>query len=110
MSAEPVLVPVPICEVCWLIEHTTWEPESIDQHGKLLMRLVGVDVPEKVNTDSVEICGVCNSITVSGIYIMRDPNMVEFLDDDEYSDYEEDHSPTSFTINLSEDRDFEDEN
>ena len=45
-----------ICESCYLEDHTRWEPESMDENGTILMKLVGVDVPDKVNTESVETC------------------------------------------------------
>lgn len=99
MAAEPVFIPVPVCEVCWLIEHTVWEPESMDSTGRILMRLTGVDVPEKVNTESVDVCSDCGSITISGIYEMRDPATIKNLDYDEYG-YEND-DPTQFTFSLN---------
>ena len=92
-----MFVPVPLCEVCWLIEHTTWEPESIDASGQLLMRLTGVDVPEKINTEAVDVCSDCNSITVSGIYEMRDPAHIKVVDSDE-QEYED---PTQFTFSMN---------
>ena len=73
MSAERVLSPLPTCEACWLKSHTQWEPESCDDDGNILMRLKGVDVPQKYNTQSVEVCSQCGNITVSGIYELRDP-------------------------------------
>ena len=76
MSAEPVSYPVPICEVCWLKEHARWEPESVDSTGNILMRLSGVDVPNKVNNGAVDVCIECGKITVSGIYDLRDPRTV----------------------------------
>lgn len=96
MAAEPILVPVAFCEVCWLIDHTSWEPESMDEAGKVIMRLVGVDIPQKHNTDTVDICCMCGGITVVGIYEMRDPTTVVYLDK---NDVEED--PTSFTFSIS---------
>jgi hypothetical protein len=68
MAAEPVISPMAICESCWLEEHTKWEPESVDEKGKILMRLKGVDVPEKVNNGNVEVCVICGGITVAGIF------------------------------------------
>lgn len=110
MDQEPVLVPAPVCETCWLIDHAFWEPESIDEKGRVMMRLTGVDVPTKINTGSVEVCAACGSITVSGIYDMKDPASVDFLDDGE--DKEESvlgfSSESHFTINLNHD-DEEDE-
>lgn len=81
MASNQTNIPVPICEACWLIDHTSWEPESVSSDGKVLMRLTGVDVPEKYNTESVEICAECGGITVAGIYELRDPATLFFLDD-----------------------------
>ena len=47
MSENFAMTPIAICEDCWLAEHVRWEPESIDETGSILMRLSGVDVPEK---------------------------------------------------------------
>jgi hypothetical protein len=44
------------------------------------MRLTGVDVPEKVNTESVETCCMCGNLTVAGIFEMRIPTDVYFLE------------------------------
>lgn len=83
MSGEKVLTPEPVCEVCWLKDHARWEPESIDSTGNILLKLKGVDVPEKVNTGSVEVCHYCGKITVSGIYEMKDPTVIFHSDSDE---------------------------
>jgi hypothetical protein len=52
----------------------------MDDTGNVLMRLVGVDVPTKVNTDQVDVCCMCGSLTVSGIYEFKDPSKVYFAD------------------------------
>ena len=104
-------VPVPVCELCWLIEHTSWEPESMDENGRVLMRLTGVAVPEKVKTDSVEICAICGSITVCGIYEFKHPSEVEYIDPKEPDNtylYDED-DPTVFVINLENQEDLEED-
>ena len=77
MAAEPVPVPKAVCEVCWLIDHTDWEPESMDERGNIVMRLTGVDMPKKVDIEAVEVCEYCGSITVAGIYEMMAPDMLE---------------------------------
>lgn len=43
------------------------------------MRLKGVDVPEKVNSGSVEVCVVCGSITIAGIFELKLTDEVYFL-------------------------------
>lgn len=78
MSTEPILSPLPTCEVCWLKGHTKWEPESCDGDGNILMRLKGVDIPQKYNTQTVEVCSQCGNITISGIYELRNPEADEY--------------------------------
>lgn len=102
MAAEPVFVPVAICEMCWLIDHTDWEPESINEDGQIVMRLTGVDVPEKVNTECVDICAICGGITISGIYEMRDPSTVNYLAKDDAKLDSIDDDPTAFTFSLND--------
>ena len=83
MAAEPIMTPTAICEDCWLSEHVRWEPESMDSDGNILMRLAGVEVPEKKNDGVVEVCGLCGGITVAGIYEFRDLSTLIKLDEDE---------------------------
>lgn len=100
MSASPAVSPIPVCEQCWLKEHARWEPHSMDDHGNIKMSLSGVDVPQKINTGSVESCSVCGKITIAGIFDIKeqkivfttgedlenyDPNNIS--DEDEVSDY-----------------------
>lgn len=53
----------------------------MDETGSLLLKLVGVDVPQKVNTGEVEVCCMCGAITVCGIYEFKDPEKVYFSGD-----------------------------
>ena len=85
MAAKPSLRLLALCELCWLEDHTNWEPESMDESGHILMKLVGVDTPEVTNFGVVDICCMCGSITICGIYQMMDPNKVYFLDENEES-------------------------
>lgn len=78
MGPEGNLMPVAICESCWLMDHAYWEPESMDDVGSILMKLVGVDVPIKINSGTVEVCGLCGGISISGIYEMMDKKDVIF--------------------------------
>ena len=73
-------MPVAVCESCWLMDHAYWEPESMDEAGSILMKLVGVDVPVKINNGTVEVCALCGGISVSGIYEMMDKKDVIFED------------------------------
>lgn len=83
MAAEQAPRPMALCELCYLDEHTRWEPESMNDNGEILMRLTGVDVPDKVNTESVETCCMCGCFTVAGIFEMRIPTEVYFLETNE---------------------------
>ncbi len=49
------------------------------------MKLMGVDTPDVVTTGSVDICCMCGSITIAGIYQMLDPTKVYFLEKNEES-------------------------
>lgn len=80
MAAEPVISPVPVCESCWMKEHARWEPESMDKNGRILMRLKGVDLPNKTGVGTVEVCAMCGAITVAGIYEMKLSSEVYFLE------------------------------
>ena len=80
MAAEPVISPVPICEVCWMDNHAKWEPESMHTTGRIIMRLKGVDVPNKVNSGSVEVCAMCGAVTIAGIFEMKLTSEMYFLD------------------------------
>lgn len=57
----------------------------MDESGHILMKLVGVDTPEVTNFGVVDMCCMCGSITICGIYQMMDPNKVYFLDENEES-------------------------
>lgn len=81
MSVNPLIAPMAVCEMCWLSEHARWEPESMDDTGSLIMRLIGVDVPQKINNGEVDICCTCGSLTVSGIYEFKERSEVFFHDD-----------------------------
>lgn len=53
----------------------------MDETGNILLRLVGVEVPQKVNTGEVDVCCMCGAITVCGIYEFKDPDKVYFTSD-----------------------------
>jgi hypothetical protein len=80
MAAEPVISPFPVCESCWMGEHAKWEPESMDKNGRIIMRLKGVEVPSKINNGSVEVCAMCGSVTIAGIYELTLTSEVYFSD------------------------------
>jgi len=71
---------VAVCESCFLSDHTRWEPESMDDTGNILMKLIGVDVPLKINNGSVEVCCMCGGLTISGIYELKTKDDVYFKD------------------------------
>lgn len=58
-----------------------WEPESMDREGNILMKLINVEVPEKINTKEPDICSECGEMTVSGIYDMKDPSVAMFMEE-----------------------------
>lgn len=60
----------------------------MNNEGNVLMRLVGVDVPEKVNTGEVEVCCVCGGLTISGIYEFKDPTKVYFSGQSDSPEFE----------------------
>lgn len=83
MAAKQAPRPMALCELCYLEEHTRWEPESVDEYGRVIMKLIGVDVPQKLNTQSVETCCMCGALTVAGIFEMISPDNVYFLEETE---------------------------
>lgn len=95
MSASP-LAPMAICESCWLVENTRWEPESMDEKGRIMLRLTGVGMPEMVGAESVEVCCMCGELTVVGIYVLRDPDIVPFPDNSKEERF-------GFLVGLNED-------
>jgi hypothetical protein len=76
MNAEPINVPEPICEACWIKNNAQWEPQSIDDRGNILMRLRGVPTPPKYETGTVETCSSCGAMTVVGFYNFREPEII----------------------------------
>lgn len=92
MAAEPVISPFPVCEACWMENHSRWEPESMDVSGRILMRLKGVDVPQKINNGNVEVCAMCGAVTVAGIYELKLTSEVYFTDK-QSTDFEVDINP-----------------
>lgn len=87
MAANPVLRPMALCEQCWLENHTNWEPQSMNETGHIIMKLIGVDTPEIVTVGNVDICCMCGSMTIAGIYQMIDPTKVYFLDENNNSNH-----------------------
>ena len=81
MPAEQARRLMPICEACFIEDHTRWEPESMDETGSVMMKLVGIDVPKKINIDSDETCCMCGVITIAGIFEMFKPSEVYFSED-----------------------------
>lgn len=55
----------------------------MDSSGHIIMKLIGVDTPEITNFGVVDVCCMCGSITISGIYEMIDPSEVYFLGENE---------------------------
>jgi hypothetical protein len=108
MSDKLAMVPFATCEECWLSAHSKWEPQSIDQTGNIMMKLVGIEVPQKTNTGSVEVCCTCGSITIAGIYEMKNPETVNFTREEEADKYE--YDLTHSFLEADDDDDFNEEN
>ena len=51
----------------------------MDKTGRIIMRLKGVDVPNKINNGSVEVCAMCGAVTIAGIFEMKLTSEVYFL-------------------------------
>lgn len=99
-ESQPEEIAVPMCEVCYLIENTFWEPESVDSYGQVVMRLTEIIIPPKVNTNKLEVCEECGGITIAGIYELKTvKELEERKNSDEYS-YWREEDPTSFILNL----------
>ncbi len=60
------------------------------------MRLKGVEVPSKVNNGAVEVCAMCGSVTIAGIYELKLTSEVYFS---------EQRDP-DFEVNINPDEDF----
>lgn len=60
----------------------------MDAKGKILMRLTGIDVPEKVNNGNVEVCVVCGGLTVAGIFELKLTSEVYFFENQDFSSLE----------------------
>jgi hypothetical protein len=44
---------VPQCELCWIQENSVWEPDSVDERGNIITRLVNVSVPLNLSPGAV---------------------------------------------------------
>jgi hypothetical protein len=53
----------------------------MNETGNILLKLVGIDVPQKVNTGEVDVCCMCGAITVGGIYEFKDADKIHFFRD-----------------------------
>jgi len=79
---------VPLCEKCWIDENSIWEPDSVDERGNILTRLVSVQVPIQLSPGSVNECFTCGRVTVVGIYVSID-EIEEFDDPGTQEDYDQ---------------------
>jgi len=52
----------------------------MDNLGNIRMKLLGVDVPIKINNGAVEVCSSCGGLTISGIYELKNNDEIEFTD------------------------------
>lgn len=63
---------VPLCERCWIDEKSVWEPDSVDEKGNIITRLISVQVPIQLSPGAVNECFTCARVTVVGIYVPLD--------------------------------------
>jgi hypothetical protein len=68
---------VPQCELCWIQENSVWEPDSVDERGNIITRLVNVSVPLNLSPGAVCECITCGKVTVVGIYVPLEPNYTD---------------------------------
>lgn len=100
------MVPMPVCEICWILDHTRWEPESIGEDGNVLVKLVGIDTPDIISSGSTDVCSICGGITIAGIYELKEEANLSYKDDEEYDSYDEyipDPTHYIFSLNSEED-------
>jgi hypothetical protein len=71
---------VPLCERCWIEENSVWEPDSVDEKGNIITKLVSVNVPIQLSPGAVNECFTCGRVTVVGIYVPID-EIEEYQDD-----------------------------
>ena len=69
---------VPQCELCYIEDHSVWEPESVGEDGSLVSKLVSVSVPVHIKSGKVNICATCGDVTVVGIYVRLAEDDIEF--------------------------------
>lgn len=63
---------VPQCERCWVDENSVWEPDSVDEKGNIITKLISVNVPIQLSPGAVSECFTCGRVTVVGIYVSID--------------------------------------
>lgn len=88
MEDSSMVSPMALCELCWMEEHSKWEPQSVNENGNILVKLVGVDIPVIINTGSVDVCCMCGSITIAGIYELKKQEEIYFTNDEFSKDFE----------------------
>ena len=79
---------VPLCEKCWIDENSVWEPDSVDERGNIITRLISVQVPIQLSPGAVNECFACGRVTVVGIYVSID-DIEEFDDPGGQEDYDQ---------------------
>ena len=80
---------VPLCERCWIEENSVWEPDSVDEKGNIITRLVSVQVPIQLSPGAVNEFFTCGRVTVVGIYVPID-EIEEYEDPGVQEDYNQD--------------------
>lgn len=67
-----------LCEACWISEEGQFEvlPEGDPHAGQMI--LAGVRTPVITKGSPLEQCCECGSPTIIGIYVRRNPDLVQF--------------------------------
>lgn len=94
MEDKTMITPMALCELCWIETHSKWEPQSINEEGSIMVKLVGVDMPTVVNVGTVDVCCMCGAVTIAGIYELKKQEEVYFTNDEFSKDFEFNFYPT----------------
>lgn len=63
----------PVCDPCWVLETSEWE---LDEDGTRLP--VSYSIPSVTPGFPLELCCLCGSHTIAGIYMRKDTEEVPF--------------------------------
>lgn len=63
----------PQCERCWIEENSIWE--SLPGGGEVLK---SIRFPVRITEPEIKQCAVCGELTISGIFVRKDPKEVNY--------------------------------